>query len=303
MFVEASQALIKVPIADVRSSPVAPQPGHADDLEQTQLLFGELVQVLESTGPWRRIRAPQQPAFRYDHHWTGYPGWILASTLSTTTARGMGSPAIVVGKKWLAVAGEPDGTALLQVPAGAQLRVIGHKRDWLRVDLLDGRAGWVPREAVRRSPPPASELRRRIVEVAKLYLGDPYLWGGRSPADPSAAAPLSGIDCSGLVHVSYFANGITVPRDSAEQYLKAEKIKRADLRPGDLVFSSYTTAPEKIVHVGFYLGNEMLLEAPHAGDVVHQISFQDKFGKPMAQVDSGQSVGDRVVYYGRFLKS
>lgn len=84
--------------------------------------------------------------------------------------------------------------------------------------------------------------------------------------------------------------------------MKAEKIKRAELKPADLIFSSKIDNPKKITHVALYAGNDQIIEAPQAGMVVRQVSFKEKYGKDFSQVESGDTVGERVIYFGRFLK-
>ena len=84
--------------------------------------------------------------------------------------------------------------------------------------------------------------------------------------------------------------------------MKAEKIKRRDLKPADLVFSAKAGTPEKIVHVALYAGKGQLIEAPQTGRVVRKISFKEKFGRDLSSVESGDKIDDRLVYFGRLLK-
>ena len=84
--------------------------------------------------------------------------------------------------------------------------------------------------------------------------------------------------------------------------MRAKKIKRADLKPADLIFSAKLDNPQKIVHVMLYAGGENVIEAPNTGLDVRQISFKEKTGVPLSSVESGQALKDRVVYFGRLLK-
>ncbi|MDO8914715.1 MAG: NlpC/P60 family protein [Coriobacteriia bacterium] len=108
------------------------------------------------------------------------------------------------------------------------------------------------------------------VDVALRYLGVPYVWGGSSP---------SGFDCSGLVQYSYRQIGILLPRTSSQQYHVGAFIpvdRTATLLPGDLVFFGYDGDPERVHHVGMYVGNGNFVHAPATGDRVKVSSLQDR---------------------------
>ena len=94
------------------------------------------------------------------------------------------------------------------------------------------------------------------VAAAKQYLGVDYVWGGTDPS--------KGLDCSGLVQRAYRDLGIELPRvsyDQAKVGTKVDSIEQA--RPGDLVaFGS------PVDHIGIYVGDGKIIQAPHTGDVV-----------------------------------
>lgn len=94
--------------------------------------------------------------------------------------------------------------------------------------------------------------RALILASAKQALGTPYQWGGTSLE--------SGVDCSGLVQLSYAAAGIQVPRTSNQQYQALDPRERA--RPGDLLFFG---AGDRATHVGIYLGDRRMIHAPGSG--------------------------------------
>ncbi len=98
-----------------------------------------------------------------------------------------------------------------------------------------------------------------IVSMAQGFLGVPYVWGGTSP---------SGFDCSGLVYYIFGQKGIQVHRTSQEQFMyDGQLVSKESLKPGDLVFFD-TDGSGTASHVGIYAGNNIMIHAPHTGDVV-----------------------------------
>ncbi len=96
------------------------------------------------------------------------------------------------------------------------------------------------------------------VAVAEHYLGVRYLWGGSNPQ--------SGFDCSGFVKFVYAQLGLTLAHYAATQYVTTPHINPSELEAGDLVFfEPHADGPG---HVGIYVGEGQLIEAPHTGDVV-----------------------------------
>ncbi len=109
--------------------------------------------------------------------------------------------------------------------------------------------------------PPASTLGGKAVAIAEQYLGVPYVWGGASP---------SGFDCSGLVMYVYAQLGVSLPHNAAAQYAATTPVSVSDLQPGDLVFFY------GFGHVGIYVGNGTMINAPHTGTVVSFASIHDE---------------------------
>lgn len=98
-----------------------------------------------------------------------------------------------------------------------------------------------------------------IVAYARTQLGDPYRWGAEGP---------DAFDCSGLVQYVYKHFGISTPRTTFDMVRsdRLQPISRADLRPGDLVFSNWIGKPSS--HVAIYAGNGQVIEAPTEGEDV-----------------------------------
>jgi peptidoglycan DL-endopeptidase CwlO len=95
-----------------------------------------------------------------------------------------------------------------------------------------------------------------VIEIAKRYLGIPYVY--------AAADPNVGFDCSGLVMYCYAQIGISLPHYSGYQQNMGKPVAMTALIPGDLVFKGYPVS----YHVGLYAGGGTVIEAPHTGDVV-----------------------------------
>ncbi|WP_197040453.1 C40 family peptidase [Pseudonocardia halophobica] len=99
------------------------------------------------------------------------------------------------------------------------------------------------------------------IDAALSQVGVPYQWGGDGPA-----AGDQGFDCSGLTVFAYGAAGITLPRTAHTQYVAGPHVPAdAALQPGDLVF--YGT-PSAVHHVGVYLGDGRMVNAPTYGQPV-----------------------------------
>ncbi|MEU6564188.1 C40 family peptidase [Nocardia nova] len=99
-----------------------------------------------------------------------------------------------------------------------------------------------------------------ILAFACAQLGQPYVWGGNGPQASG------GWDCSGLTQGAYAAAGITLPRTTTEQYHATAPVSVDDIRPGDLLF--YANDEDGIHHVGLYLGNGRMIDAPDFGQQV-----------------------------------
>ncbi|WP_402372956.1 C40 family peptidase [Isoptericola rhizosphaerae] len=104
---------------------------------------------------------------------------------------------------------------------------------------------------------------RAIVETAKEYLGTPYVWGGESLAE-------GGLDCSGLVHLSYSRHGIDLPRVARDQMGEGTTVRSlAEARAGDLIIQRGGK------HVGIYLGDGQMIHSPRPGKTVEIASITD----------------------------
>jgi cell wall-associated NlpC family hydrolase len=103
-------------------------------------------------------------------------------------------------------------------------------------------------------PPPTRAARSEVVNIAKRYLGAPYRWGASGP---------NSFDCSGFTMFVFRQVGVSLPHSSRAQINSGQRVSRADLQPGDLVFFR-----NPIGHVGIYVGGGQMIHSPRTGDVV-----------------------------------
>jgi peptidoglycan DL-endopeptidase CwlO len=102
--------------------------------------------------------------------------------------------------------------------------------------------------------PTANTVGAQALAQALTRRGDPYVWGAAGPGQ---------FDCSGLVVWAFAQEGIALPHYTGDQWNSGVHVARADLEPGDLVFFF----PD-ISHVGIYVGNGLMVDAPDFGEVV-----------------------------------
>lgn len=315
----ARQARVAAPVADLRREPArALLTLEHDDLEESQLLYGDLVEVKEIRKEWVRVACVEQKEWSHQEQWEGYPGWMERSHLILDPPEW--TPNLMVTAKLGQVLEHPRGDAPVKLTLSIGTRLLGEgelltkppapdpwwelpienflPQAWWQLRLLDGSRGWIRQEeatplesieAIRTNP---AVLRRRIVETARLFLGDPYYWGGRSAHHAAAKSPPhTAVDCSGLVGLIYQVYGLKIPRDSHEIWTQARAISEEELAPGDLVFLTHPKDPDRVNHVSLYTGDAHIIEGPGTGKTVREISLKER---------SKETEGRRVIF-GKYI--
>lgn len=227
--------------------PLRSEPSERSEMV-SQVLFGELFELLESRESWSRIRLLSDQ----------YTGWcsskmiqLLPDSIFRTLAQSTPNRTVSVFSKCTGSA----GTCFL--PAGSLLYDFDARLGTFSVyqvhkaDEAEPRLSVWSMDAVDCALPTADP-----VAYALLFLNAPYLWGGKS---------ILGIDCSGLVQVVFSLLGLFLPRDASQQAQKGRLVSNLDsAQVGDLAFFANTEG--RIVHVGLLLDPTRII---HASGSVH----------------------------------
>ncbi|MGI5245702.1 NlpC/P60 family protein [Dactylosporangium sp. CA-139066] len=124
----------------------------------------------------------------------------------------------------------------------AQLRRLGGRLPRASSGALHD--GWVPVFT--------DDAAGKAVRFAYSQLGKVYQWGADGP---------NSFDCSGLTMAAWKTAGVVLPHNAARQKQTVRPITRDELQPGDLVFYY-----KDVSHVGIYVGDGRVIEAPRAGE-------------------------------------
>jgi len=156
-------------------------------------------------------------------------------------------------------ASEPTASVSANVDTPAAIGTVGMPTE-MKIRALDSTANEKVRQ-VRQNKTAEKKhevriIRTKIVKTAKAQIGDPYRAGHSGP---------NAFDCSGLVRYVYKqVTGKTLPHYSKAQYKHVTKVSKKNAQPGDLVFFFKNGAH----HVGIYIGNNKMIDAPSAGKKV-----------------------------------
>ena len=104
--------------------------------------------------------------------------------------------------------------------------------------------------------PQASASGQAAANIARQFVGYPYVWGGASP---------SGFDCSGLVYYAYKQIGVNLNRNSAAQFSNGYSVGINNLKPGDLVFFNQSGSIDHVGMIVDYNGNYVHAVSPGVG--------------------------------------
>lgn len=256
--------VVVVPVANMYSGP-------SDQKDVvSQAIYGSNVKLLVARGEWSRIQTDDQ-----------YKGWTPSRYLRLIQ-RGDGyatsGKTVQVESLFANLYRETSvkrHKPVITIPFQSRLEVVegssngnGNNNNndarWLEVRLPDMRTAWVQASDVVSDPAPLTIP--ESIELAKRFLGFPYLWGGRSSF---------GFDCSGFTQMLVRSRGINMPRDADLQaaWSGVIAVERNDLQPGDLLF--FGSSEKHITHTGMYIGDGQFIHDTIHDHPVVQISRLD----------------------------
>lgn len=235
---------------------------------------GAACEILDTQDGWAHIKSGEVEGYvSLDYLLTGPDARIKANQLASTV--------VVVNTDGLNVREQAntDSTVLTQVLKGIELEYVESLDGWVKVSL-DGEEAYVAAEYVTVEErldtaitmtelmygEGVSDVRVDLVEYAKQFLGNPYVWGGTSLT--------KGADCSGFVQSVYKKYGIKLSRTSRAQATDGTKISLSELKPGDLIF--YGNSGGTINHVAIYIGGSQVIHAssPKSGIKISKYNYR-----------------------------
>ncbi|MFZ0565909.1 MAG: NlpC/P60 family protein [Chlamydiales bacterium] len=253
----ARRFIVQVPVADLRERPeeLTPKDYSNNALRLSQLLYNEKCAQITRQGAWIKIFALEQPRYIESRGWESYSGWVHESEVKEVKEFPQSQHVIISPLSTLSF-----GT-YLSAPKPFHTR-----------------------------PIPTSFNRSQLVEDARHFLGAPYLWGGRAACSKDNIAS---VDCSGLINLLYRAQGIEIPRDTYDQYLKSRPTPI--LKPGDLI---YLSKKERASHVLLKLDETLFMESPETGKAVRLL----KKGKDFIEEQGKLYFKDRPDTYQPYFR-
>jgi len=232
----------------------------------TQMLLGTPIKVFKKQGGFYLVQTPD-----------GYISWTDVGAITPMNKSGFETwqraKKVVFTADYGHSFNTPDENAqrVSDLVGGNILQLLGEEKKFYKVGYPDGRTAYLPKrqaslyQAWVNRPDPNAE---KILTTAQSLLGVPYLWGGTSG---------KGVDCSGFTKMSFFLNGVIIPRDASQQALIGQPVDVLEndsisvdkclrnLQPGDLLFFSAAKRrgfnDGRVTHTAIYMGKGEFIQA------------------------------------------
>lgn len=230
-------------------------------------------EILETEDGWAKIQSGEVEGYvSRDYLLTGPDAIAVAKELVKTVA--------VAKEDGLNVRQEPSTSSqvVTQIAKGEELEYVETLEDWVHV-TIDDEDAYIFAEYVEvcntletaitmselRYGQGVSDVRVDLVEYAKQFLGNPYVYGGTSLT--------KGTDCSGFTQGVFKKFGIKLERTSRAQSKQGTAIQSSQLMPGDLIFYSKNGT---INHVAIYIGGGQVIHAssPKSGIKISKYNYR-----------------------------
>ena len=232
-------------------------------------------EILEIQDNWAHIKSGEVEGYvSMDYLFTGVEAKLQAMEAATVVA-------VVNAEDGLKIRKAPstDSEYMTVVLAGTELEYVETVDGWHKI-LVDDEEAYVSAEyadivetlgtAVTMTEllygQGVSDVRVDLVEYAKQFLGNPYVWGGTSLT--------KGADCSGFVLSVFKHYGINLSHSSRAQANEGTKISMDEAKPGDLIF--YSNGDGTINHVAIYIGGGQVIHAssPKTGTIISKYNYR-----------------------------
>ena len=240
--------VVRISVAQVRRKP--------DVFHEiiTQEIMGAEVSILKKKSYWYYCQFDDK-----------YLGWLMKSSVVRGDKDFIDQwrekkKVIVIdnyGQVWEKPFNDDDTLPVSDVVLGNRLIHLGTKKNWLFVQLPDGRQGYLEAKLAMAEETFDKQSKGKAADLVKRaysFLGIPYFWGGKST---------KGFDCSGFTQTVFRLNGFRLPRDANMQVKEGMDVTLENdlknLKTGDLIF--FGEDINHITHVGMYLGEDKFIHS------------------------------------------